>query len=189
MTDAIQTELTRLRPQLLRFASLQLRSAAAAEDAVQDALLAGFANVANFTGAASVKTWVFAILRNKIIDEFRRRQRAPELTEAVEAESALDDEFDETGHWAELPSAWGDPAATLEHKHFWRVFEICLEGLAEKPARVFMMREFLGLETDEICKELGIGSSNCWVLLHRARTGLRLCLSQRWFGTGGGQGV
>jgi RNA polymerase sigma-70 factor (ECF subfamily) len=192
MTDAIQTEITRLRPQLLRFAALQLRSAAAAEDAVQDALLAAFANAANFSGAASVKTWVFAILRNKIIDEIRRRLRAPELTEAVEIEATLDEEFDQfnaAGHWAELPSAWGDPAATLEQKRFWQIFEICLEGLPEKPGRVFMMREFLGLETEEICKELKIGSSNCWVLLHRARAGLRLCLMQRWFVTGGGEGV
>jgi RNA polymerase sigma-70 factor (ECF subfamily) len=45
-----------------------------------------------------------------------------------------------------------------------------------------MMREFLELETTEICESLSITSSNCWVLLHRARLGLRECLGLRWFG-------
>jgi RNA polymerase sigma-70 factor (ECF subfamily) len=44
-----------------------------------------------------------------------------------------------------------------------------------------MMRELLELETDEICRELAITTSNCWVILHRARMGLRLCLEETWF--------
>ena len=44
-----------------------------------------------------------------------------------------------------------------------------------------MMREVMGFETGEICKELAITASNCWVLLYRARMGLRICLEQRWF--------
>ena len=183
MTDAFRTELAGLRPQLLRFARLQLRSAEAAEDAVQDALLAAVSNAGGFAGEASLKTWVFAILRNKIIDEIRRRSRNPEVQHDGElGEEGFDELFDEGGHWVEFPSEWGDPAAALEQKAFWTIFEICLERLAEKPSRVFMMREFLGLETEEICKELAISTSNCWVLLHRARMGLRLCLTERWFG-------
>lgn len=181
MTDPLETELARLRPQLLRFARLQLRSAEAAEDAVQEALLAALANKAGFAGEAGLKTWVFSILRNKIVDEVRRRCRSREVAVDGEADAAIGDEqFDETGHWADPPSDWGDPAATLEQKAFWAVFEICLDRLPENPGRVFMMREFLGLDTDEICKELAISASNCWVLLHRARMGLRLCLTERW---------
>ena len=181
--EALLTEIAGLRPQLLRFARLQLRSAAAAEDAVQDALLAAMANAAGFAGTASLKTWVFSILRNKIIDEIRRRSRHPEVqADGDEADEVGDEPFDAKGHWVEFPSAWGDPAAALEQKAFWTIFELCLDHLAEKPGRVFMMREFLGLETEEICKELAISASNCWVLLHRARMGLRLCLAERWFG-------
>ena len=43
------------------------------------------------------------------------------------------------------------------------------------------MRELMGLETDEICKELGITANNCWVMLYRARMSLRQCLEARWF--------
>ena len=46
------------------------------------------------------------------------------------------------------------------------------------------MREHLGLETAEICKELGVTPTHCWVLLYRARMALRLCLDNNWFGAG-----
>ena len=177
-----QETLTAFRPQLLRFARLQLRSEAAAEDAVQEALLAAMEGAAGFTGAATVKTWVFSILRNKIIDEIRHRAREPEAASLIQEEDLdIDVLFAADGHWAEMPASWGDPHQSLEQKRFWEVFEVCLGGVPAKPGRVFMMREFLGLTTEEICKELAISTSNCWVLLHRARLVLRECLSMRWF--------
>jgi RNA polymerase sigma-70 factor (ECF subfamily) len=59
---------------------------------------------------------------------------------------------------------------------------MCLERLPSRTARVFMMREHLGFETGEICKELDITPTHCWVLLYRARMALRECLQQTWFG-------
>lgn len=181
--ESIQEKLAALRPQFLRFARLQLRSAAAAEDAVQEALLAAIEGASGFAGAASVKTWAFSILRNKIIDEIRRRTREPafSLPEPDDIGADVDALFAPDGHWAEMPASWGDPQQSLEQKRFWEVFEACLDGVAAKPGRVFMMREFLGLSTEEICKELTISASNCWVLLHRARLALRECLALRWF--------
>lgn len=179
----IAAAVTLLRPQMLRFAHLQLRSDAAAEDAVQEALLAAMEGAAGFTGAAALKTWVFSILRNKIIDDIRRRAREPELGTIVgDDRDDIDEMFMPDGHWAEMPSTWADPEASLEQRQFWTVFEACLDGVPAKPGRVFMMREFLGLSTEEICKELTISTSNCWVLLHRARLVLRECLALRWFG-------
>lgn len=187
-SDEIQVALAALRPQLLRFARLQLRSEAAAEDAVQEALLAAHAGADRFAGASSAKTWVFSILKNKIIDELRRRVSEGNVMDFASAEDDaddLDDLFDQRGHWAAPPTPWADPVTALDNQQFWVVFEACLEGVPVKPGRVFMMREILGLETEEICKELSISPSNCWVLLHRARLGLRECLSRRWFGEQG----
>lgn len=181
--EEIQSSLAEIRPRLLGFARLQLRSAAAAEDAVQDALLAAMEGAARFSGASSFQTWVFSILKNKIIDELRRSSRTQADVDAeVALDEAVSDLFDERDHWSEMPAAWGDPQASLEQKRFWEVMDVCLTNLPASPARVFMMREFLGLETAEICKELTISTSNCWVLLHRARIGLRECLGLRWFG-------
>lgn len=176
--------LAALRPRLLRFARLQLRNDAAAEDAVQDAMLAASEQASQFQGHAAAATWVFSILKNKIIDEFRRRSRQPMAD--TEFDEALDESitnlFDGRGHWATAQNTWADPQASLEQQQFWQVFELCVSTLPEKTARIFGMRELIGLETSEICKELDISPSNCWVLLHRARMGLRDCLSRRWFG-------
>lgn len=171
-----------MRPQMLRFSRLQLRSNAAAEDVVQEAMLSALQGAAGFSGVAALKTWVFAILRNKIVDDVRRRTREPEQRYLPGDEgSDIEDSFFEEGHWAENPSTWASPEASLEQRQFWTIFEACLDDIPAKPRRVFMMREFLGLSTEEICKELSISPSNCWVLLHRARLELRECLALRWF--------
>ena len=88
--------------------------------------------------------------------------------------------FDETGHWAEVP-VWKNPDASLEQSEFFRTLEDCLEHLPAKTAQAFMMREHLGFETDEVCKELGITPTHFWVLLYRARMALRECLETNWF--------
>jgi RNA polymerase sigma-70 factor (ECF subfamily) len=184
----IAGEAAHLRPTLLRFAKLQLRDAAAAEDAVQEALLAAVASGESFAGRAALRTWLIAILRNKIVDHIRRRAREPSI-QAVD-DDGEDTDFDALfaadGHWANKPADWGDPQKSLENKRFHDVFEACMELLPEKIGRVFMMREFLGLETDEICKELSISTSNCWVVLYRARMRLRECLQINWFGAEAG---
>jgi RNA polymerase sigma-70 factor (ECF subfamily) len=181
----LNAELAALHRDMLKFARLQLRDDATAEDAVQEALAAALSNQKSFGNRAQLKTWVFGILKNKIVDIIRERIRSPSASHSVEeiSEHAYDDLFNEDGFWQDdaRPSSWGDPETSFSSQQFWQVFEICLTRLPETTARVFMMREMLGFETDEICKELAISSTNCWVVLHRARMGLRLCLSERWF--------
>ena len=178
-----RAQLEALRPYLLRYASLQLRDAAAAEDAVQEALLAALAGEAGFAGRANLRTWVTGILKHKIVDAIRRQAREPRLPDAPEeALDDLDALFRRNGHWAERPAGWGDPDGALEQSQFLRALEACLERLPARTARVFMMREHLGHETAEICKELDITPTHCWVLLYRARMTLRECLQQAWFG-------
>jgi len=173
-----RSRVERERPYLLRYASLQLRDAQAAEDAVQDTLVAALAGEAGFGQRASLRTWLTGILKHKIIDAIRRTSR--------EAPAAGEDEFDalfdERGHWIEMPGAWSDPDASLDQTRFFAALELCLSRLPGKTAQTFMMREHMGLETDEICKELAITPTHCWVLLYRARMSLRECLTKEWFG-------
>lgn len=174
-----------LRHDMLRFARLQLRDEAAAEDAVQEALTAAYLAQDGFAGRSQLKTWVFSILRNKIVDILRHRTRHPtrSLTAEDGSDMEIDQLFDDRGEWQKhkRPVDWGDPESELDNAQFWRIFELCLDHLAEQPARVFTMREFLGFETAEICTQLAISESNCWVILHRARSRLRLCLEKEWF--------
>jgi RNA polymerase sigma-70 factor (ECF subfamily) len=173
-----------LRPYLLRYASLQLRDAAAAEDAVQETLLAALAGERNFAERSNLRTWLTGILKHKIVDAIRRQSREAPLPGAPSADSDdadFDALFDKRGHWQDSPDAWEQPEQALTQRQFLAALEECLRRLPERTARVFMMREHLGLETTEICKELGITATHCWVMLHRARMALRLCLQENWF--------
>jgi RNA polymerase sigma-70 factor (ECF subfamily) len=163
------------RPYLLRYASLHLRDPHAAEDAVQETLVAALAGESGFAGRSNLRTWLTGILKHKIVDAIRRMARDPEPVPDI---AELDALFDESGHWHDAPAAW--PENSLEQKQFFAVLEKCLEGLPAKTARVFMMREHMGYETDEICKELAVTPTHCWVLLYRARMALRECLQTNW---------
>jgi RNA polymerase sigma-70 factor (ECF subfamily) len=170
------------RPYLVRYASLQLRDSHAAEDAVQEALVAALAGEASFAGRSNLRTWLTGILKHKIVDAIRRAARENALAPDPLAEVAeFDALFDQSGHWANAPSAWPDPDSTLEQKQFFAVLEDCLSRLPMKTAQAFMMREHMGFETDEICKELAVTPTHCWVLLYRARMALRECLQTNWF--------
>ena len=81
-----------------------------------------------------------------------------------------------------MQDAWDHPERALEQKQFLEALERCLAGLPARTGQVYMMREHLGSDTGEICKELDITSTHCWVLLYRARMALRACLEQNWFG-------
>ena len=176
------------RPYLLRYALSQLRDGQLAEEAVQECLLAALESVQGFGGRSTLRTWLTSILRFKVIDLQRRavsERSHVELTDfATEAgdEGWLDEVFDESGHWRQAPSAWGDPEAAFEQGRFWEAFQGCLDKLPPAGGRVFFKREIVGEETDVICEEEGITASNCWVILHRARLALRSCLEKNWLG-------
>ena len=182
--------LTEIRRDMLKFASLQLRDDSLAEDVVQEALMGAMANAKDFLEKSALKTWVFAILRNKIVDQIRQKSRTTNVSAFSAEEESLDQAFESlfksNASWTpqSRPKGWGDPEESLRQQRFWDVFDACLKHLPENTARVFMMREFLEFETTEVCRELNITTSNCNVILHRARNGLRRCLEGNWFAAG-----
>ena len=186
VSDELERFFGSQRIDLVRFAALQLRDPSLAEDVVQETLMAAMQGIQQFEGRASLKTWIFSILKRKIIDALRSHRReitASQLSSGNEDIRDFDELFNERGFWAteHKPHRWTEPEDSLEQQQFWRIFELCLDHLPVRTAQVFSMRELLGLETEEICKELAISTSNCWVILHRARMGLRLCLEEEWF--------
>ena len=161
-----------------------------AEDVVQDTLLSALSG-SGFSGKSSVRTWLTGILKHKIVDAIRRKQRdaVPIASLAPEgSELELDDVdalFREDGTWDTPPAAWGNPEEALNRREFFDILDFCLEKLPAATARVFMMREVLELDSEEICKELAITANNLWVILYRARVALRMCLEENWFASGG----
>jgi RNA polymerase sigma-70 factor (ECF subfamily) len=133
----------------------RLRNRQQAEDAVQETLVAALEGMQGYAGQSSLETWLFGILRHKIVDGMRASGRE----EPIDA----DDE----------PFPGADPEEALARRRFVETLERSLRRMPACAARVFVMREVIGMETEEICRELSISVSNCWVTLHRARTRLR----------------
>jgi RNA polymerase sigma-70 factor (ECF subfamily) len=181
---ALNQALGQLRPTLLKIARLQLRNDTWAEDVVSETLIAALEGAQDFAGTSQLKTWVVGILKHKIIDQFRRTSREVSVEAAVEAAEAesYDELFQANGHFANPVPAWGNPESALGETQFLQILQACVDKLPASLGRIFMMREWLEQDTDEICKELGITPTNCFVMLYRARMRLRECLQLNWFG-------
>lgn len=182
----IEHEIAEQRSYLMRYARLQLRNEAWAEDAVSDTLLAALAKPQAFGNRSQLKTWLVGILKHKVIDLLRLHARdalpaglaSPNNDEDPDASLFADD-----GHFLHPPSDWGNPEQSLHTQQFLLVLEACTDRLPPVMGRVFLMREWLELSCEDICKELNLSSTNLYVQLHRARQRLRECLDLNWFGT------
>lgn len=184
MPTAFELELAEHRAYLLRFARLQLRNETWAEDAVSETVLAALSKPQSFGNRSQFKTWLIGILKHKIIDILRQRSRevALDSEDGADGQEELDAlVFKADGHFAQAPADWGNPEQELNSRQFFTVLEACAEKLPPSMGRVFLMREWLELPCEEICKELKLTSTNLYVQLHRARLRLRECLELNWF--------
>jgi RNA polymerase sigma-70 factor (TIGR02943 family) len=179
-----EQQLVALRDYLMRFARLQLRNDAWAEDAVSETILAALAKPQAFEARSQLKTWLVGILKHKIIDSMRQRRREVVLNSGSEDDNADPLEhiaFRTDGHFAEKPADWGNPEQDLKSRQFMTVLDACTEKLPAVQGRLFLMREWMEMSSEEICKELALTPTNLYVQLHRARLRLRECLELNWF--------
>ncbi|QEP42650.1 sigma-70 family RNA polymerase sigma factor [Ectothiorhodospiraceae bacterium BW-2] len=169
---------------LYRYALLQCRTPHQAEELVQETLLAAIESYPNYSGKASIRTWLIGILKNKAIDYFRRCQRETLLEDESSDEQALDNlidkSFKESGHWSANLKEWGDPEKMLQQGQFWQVIQLCLGHLPQRLQQIFLMKEIFEQKSENICQELQISATNLWTMLYRARMGLRHCFDNHW---------
>ncbi|MEZ6115631.1 MAG: sigma-70 family RNA polymerase sigma factor [Pirellulaceae bacterium] len=166
---------------LFQYAMNAVRKRDVAEDLLQETLLAAIRSHDRFQQASSVKTWLFSILRHKIYDYFRSKQRKDRRTDSSAEVDKLTT-FDKHGHWIEAVGRWPNrPEQSLEKSEFWQIFDRCCEKLNESLAVPFRLREVEQMEFEEICEMLQLTATNLSVRLHRARLGLRKCLEENWF--------
>ena len=88
-TMTLESQLAEHQGYLLRFARLQLRNDAWAEDAVSDTLLAALEKPQSFAGQSQLKTWLVGILKHKLIDQLRRHTR--EIASSPDDDDGLED--------------------------------------------------------------------------------------------------
>jgi RNA polymerase sigma-70 factor (ECF subfamily) len=166
---------------MYRYALSRVGDTETAEDLVQEALVGAIKAFERFQGRSSVKTWLIAILKRKIVDYYRRRSSGQTTDDIEVVANNLAQAFDESGHWQVKPNEWDvNPGTAYEQREFMDVLYICLGQLPPRLAEIFMLREFEQMSTSDICLQLSISESNSWVMLYRARMQLRSCLELKW---------
>lgn len=169
---------------LYRYAKARVGHREIAEDLVQEALLAGLRGHQNFRGDSSERTWLVGILKRKIVDFHRQHARDAAYVPVEMNDDWIESLFDDRGGWKAAPRMWGNaPSAPLEQSEFWQIFTDCLGKVPERMREAFSRREIDEVSSEYICQEMGITSTNLWVLLYRARVRLWKCLEANWFGS------
>jgi len=174
--------------ELYGFAFSKLSKQEVAEDLVQDTFLSALNAMDSFKGKSSERTWLYTILKNKIADYYRKASTryetaASKLAPAENSNQFVDSLFSDSGEWNEKgkPNDWGiDYTQPIEDKEFHSVLENCLGKLPETWNSVVNLKFIEEEDTDKICKDLNISTSNYWVIMHRAKLQLRACIEKNW---------
>ncbi|NLR57315.1 sigma-70 family RNA polymerase sigma factor [Chitinophaga polysaccharea] len=170
--------------ELFKFACSRVSDTGLAQDLVQDTFLSGLQAMHQFRGESSEKTWLLAILKNKINDHFRMAGKAAITTLDMEARDQQLIFFNEKGHWRKemAPRPWTtDINDKAEQADFFRILRTCMDKLTSLGKAVIQHKYLDEKKSADICKDLSLTSSNYWVIIHRARLQLRACLEKNWF--------
>ena len=180
----------RLRPEtwvdehgdyLLGYACKRIRDRSTAEDILQETFLAAIRSKSSFDGRCNIRYWLLGILKHKIVDHIRKASRevSMEDTDMLETESSV--YFKTYGVPMRKPARWYlNPRLVFEQNEFWEVFSSCVSKLKGPVQQAYTLRELEGMSTTEACKVLDIEPNYLWVLLHRARDQLKVCLKKNW---------
>ncbi len=167
---------------LFRYALFRIQDAQVAEDLVQETFLAALRAKDSFAGRSSVRTWLFGILKHKIIDHIRKISRERPKDDIESIANLTDETFNEQGGWKFHPAKWTtDPSLHFQQQEFLEMLQHCLLELPPRLHQAFTLRELDELSAEEVRKILKVSPTNGGVMLHRARMRLRGCLEAHWF--------
>jgi RNA polymerase sigma-70 factor (TIGR02943 family) len=176
---------------LYNYAAFRVNNTDEAQDLVQETFLSGIKAKDTFRGECSEKTWLVTILKRKIIDHYRKKSIQSIQTSidsgaiAAGYEQFFHQDGDFEDNWTSngKPQSWSvSGLQKMETKEFYDVLNKCLSVLPQKWASVFCMKNMEDMETENICKELNVSTSNYWIIMHRAKLQLRKCIETGWFG-------
>ena len=169
--------------ELLRYTRARVKDDAEAEDLVQLAFMAAWEAQDRFAGESSPRTWLFAILKHKLMDHYRRAYREAErLSGAVqEADHLLSGLFDDRGHWREghRPQQVPEFDEPDNDERLDRALRQCLEALPGDWRQAVEMKYLMEEDAATIQETLDLKPANYWQRLHRAKLKLRACIEER----------
>ena len=169
---------------LYRYAMSRLNDPEICQDLVQETFFSALKAYKNFQSNSTIKTWLIGILKNKIVDHFRRSGRSSIVNHNWDEH---DPDFLDRGAFAggwkpeSAPKEWMQtPIGDLEDKELKTILMLCISLLNEPMQSAIKLKSLEEVSTAEICDDLGITDQHLWVLLHRARKALRSCMEKRY---------
>lgn len=173
--------------ELFGYAMSKTSNSELAEDLVQETFLAGLKSQTSFKGNSSERTWLFAILKFKIADYYRKASTKNEISNSKFENSDslnLENYFTEDGDWKEnaIPKNWAiDFSKSIENEELGILLNNCIEKLSVSQKKLVILKLVDEVDTELVCKELNITATNYWVMIHRAKLQLRACIERNWF--------
>lgn len=170
---------------LYTYAFTRINDEEQARDLVQETFLAALERLDGFKGGSSERTWLTAILKNKVIDVYRKKSSfLASKNDIPAAEQQQHDFFDpDDGHWnvPYRPQLFGvEDQDPLQNREFMTMLQRCMQKLPTLWLSVFTLKHMDEETTEAICEQLRLTSSNYWVIIHRAKLNLRACLQKHW---------
>ncbi len=165
---------------LYNYTIVRVNSHEISQDLISETFLAGLKSKDNFKGDATERTWLISILKRKIIDHYRKINSNKGKAEVRIKYSDEDSE----GDWLEerVKDPYDKTAEdTLENEELGLAILSCLGTLDDRQANIFKMKTIENFDTEAICNEFNITPSNLWVIIHRARKAMAVCLEKNWF--------
>ena len=151
-------EMVTHRSYLVRFAQRKLRDPLLAEDVVHDVFEAVLSGRAVFAGRAALRSWLTAVLKNKIVDMVRRNVGFESFEDGADGSGALA---------VVCPQPRPDEIAE-QHQLLMLALQR-IEALPPGLRDAMRLRVLEQQSTEDVCRALGISEENLFVRIHRAR--------------------
>ena len=164
---------------LFNYANIRLNDTDLAKDLVQDTFISALKAIDKFEHKSSVKTWLYSILKRKIIDYWRKQE-----SRKTNPMSYFQKEGSKKGGFIDGHNPKGRLAEveeTIENEELCDALTRCIGALPVKWKGIVIDKLVEEKESEEVCNEHDISASNLWVIIHRAKVQLRDCLERKWF--------
>lgn len=166
---------------LYRWAKFKISDAHLAEDLVQEVFLVAADSLEKFKNQSSPKTWLFQILNNKLVDQYRIKTSTKVYPmEEAQLFEVTDSFFDKKSNWSSngqglLWNANGDLDMDLELE---KNLTTCMCTLPELWKKVVFEKYYENLDTEKICTTNDLSKANYWQIMHRMKLFMKDCIEK-----------